>query len=197
MSRGGDPEFLDEKGEGEIVDDEPERADRQHIQPVGLGLTLQHTEQEVVDSTTREGIANTNVDEVRHQEGDAIEDRMEHVEQRGHEEEHVFDGFGDSGQEGREGDGGEQSGVLGATPLGNAAPHRQTGPRQSKHHGGEATGKVLGGMGEQSDMVGISQLGEENLLCAYNRFAGDCLGTAEGCVPEHRIDHVVKADGAG
>ena len=31
-------EFLDEKGEGEIVDDEPERADRQHIQPVGLGL---------------------------------------------------------------------------------------------------------------------------------------------------------------
>jgi hypothetical protein len=60
-----------------------------------------------------------------------------------------------------------------------------------------ATGKVLGGMGEQSDMVGISQLGEENLLCAYNRFAGDCLGTAEGCVPEHRIDHVVKADGAG
>lgn len=32
---------------------------------------------------------------------------MEYVEQGGYEEEYVFDGFGDFGQEGCEGDGGE------------------------------------------------------------------------------------------
>lgn len=73
----------------------------------------------------------------------------------------------------------------------------QIGFRQFKYYGGEVIGKVFGGMGEQFDMVGISQLGEENFLCVYNCFVGDCFGIVEGCVLEYWIDYVVKVDGVG
>ena len=48
-----------------------------------------------------------------------------------------------------------------------------------------------------TDYLWGNRIIEEVIEKHPNRFAGYCLGTAEGCVPEHRIDHVVKADGAG
>ena len=96
-------ELLDEEREDEVVEEEVDDADRDDVHPVGLGFTLQDTEDEQVQQAAREGQADGDVQHVGDHVSGTGQDDLDVEEHRCDEEEGEFNRFRDAREHGRQG----------------------------------------------------------------------------------------------
>ena len=118
---------------------------------------------------------------------------MDHIENWSNKEEHEFNGLGDTGDEGCQRYGCKEAGVFCPASLRDAVPHGKAGAWETEHHGVETASKEAGALGKESYVVGIRQLGEEDLLRTHHLNTVDQFGATQRGVPEQGVDHVVQS----
>ena len=120
---------------------------------------------------------------------------MDAEQGRSEEQEREFDRLGDAGQERSDGDG-EEKGTCDLFFLGfGAGVHRQSSAGKAAHHERIFTGKEAAGVRGEVSGVRIGELGEEDVLRAFDHVAVDHHGSADTGLPEGQVEDVVQAEG--
>ena len=95
---------------------------------------MQDPEEGEVDDPTREGVPDGDVEDVGDEEADPIQEGVNHIEERTHEEEHILDWFRNPGDKAGQGNPEEETCVFLTTVFWHQVVHSQAGSWQPEHH---------------------------------------------------------------